>query len=54
LVTRDYSFEFPAGVKIPPQQRLTILKVGGDISLDRHPNFLIRIPDATQRGIMPF
>jgi hypothetical protein len=50
LVTRDYSFEFPAGVKIPPQQRLTILKVGGDISLDRHPNFLIRIPDATQAG----
>ncbi len=50
LVTRDYSFEFPAGVVIPPRQRLTITKSGGDISLHRHPNFLIRIPDATQAG----
>ena len=26
------------------------MKVGGDISLDQHPNFLIRIPDVTQAG----
>ncbi len=50
LVTRDYSFEFPEGVVLRPHQRLTITKRGGDIQLDRHPNFLIRIPDATQAG----
>jgi len=50
LVTRDYSFEFPAGAQIPPGQYLTLAKKGGDIRLDRHPNFLIRIPDATQAG----
>ncbi len=50
LITRDYSFEFPAGVTISPGQHLTIAKKGGDIQLDRHPNFLIRIPDATQAG----
>ncbi len=50
LVTRDYSFEFPAGTQLPPYKRLTIGKRMGDIRLGQHPNFLIRIGDPTQAG----
>lgn len=50
LVTREYSFQFPEKTLIAPKSYLTLAKKQGDISLDRHPNFLIRFPDPRQAG----